>query len=485
MIRAHKIELDVNNKQTTHLVKGCGIARFAYNWGLDRWNTNYNNFTTAQSELLSGGKLTEASELKPNPMSQGILRKDLNRIKREKFPWMLEVTKYAIQGALIDLGEAFKRYFDGTSGHPTLKHKGQHDSFWVSNDHFSVDGYVVTLPKLGKVRLTEQLRFNGKILEATVSRTADKWFISIAVEVKDPTPIHDIEKIIATLHRKLRGKNLKTKGYANVVMDSIVGIDLGIKDFLVMSNGEFVANNKTLKLKLKELKKLQRSLSRKQGFRKGEAKSNSYKEAKIELAKLHKEIADKRNDIIQKITSILIKKYAVICLETLNVRGMMRNHRLARAIADCGFYEFKRVLKYKAQASGTIIIEASQWFASSKTCSHCGYKLDTLPLYIREWTCPHCKNKHNRDFNASVNLRNYGIKELLENTDKYIEVKVKTKKVTKPTVSRTGVACSRSVRPSSKTTAKTNIGISVDDRNLASSHCQNTDSQSKIPDGQI
>jgi putative transposase len=351
MLRSHKIALQPNNKQSTYFKKACGVARFAYNWALAEWERQYK----------AGEKPSEVS-----------LRRQLNAIKREEFPWMLEVTKCAPQMAIIHLGTAFKNFFAGRAKHPTFKKKGVHDSFTLTNDKFAVDGKRIRIPKLGWVRMREELRFIGKIMSATISRKADKWYVSITVDTQD-TP-------------------------AKSENQAVVGVDLGVNRLATLSDGTKIEGRKPYKALLTRMRRLSRSLSRKQ---KG---SKNYKEVQMQLAGLHARIANIRNDELHKLTTMLTRQYSVIVIEDLNVKGMMSNRRLARAVGDMGFYEFRRQLEYKTAMRGGKLIVADRWFASSKMCSKCGVKYEKMPISIRSWTCPGCGAHHDRDMNAAMNL---------------------------------------------------------------------------------
>ena len=363
MILAHRIQLEPNNKQSTYFAKACGVARFAYNWALAEWKKLYD----------SGEKVSE-----------GLLRKQLNAIKRDEFPWMLEVTKCAPQEAIRDLGEAFNNFFAKRAKFPKFKKKGQHDSFGISNNLFSVKDKRIRIPKLGYVRMAEELRFNGKILGAVISRTADRWFVSIQVEMPDPEPIHNSES-------------------------QAVGVDLGVKDLATLSDGTKIAGKKPHKTLLSRLRRLNKSLSRKVGAKKGQTKSQNFKKARIKLSLLHAKIANIRNDETQKLTTMLTKNYGAIGIEDLNVSGMAKNHRLARAVLDMSFFEFRKQLEYKAKMTGSIVVVADRFFPSSKKCSNCGEKYGELELSSREWDCPACGFHHDRDVNAAINLRNNAV----------------------------------------------------------------------------
>jgi putative transposase len=365
MILAHKIELQANNKQRTYFAKASGTARFSYNWALDQWQKQYQAHK-------------ENPDL-PKP-TQGGLRKQLNAIKRIEYPWMLEVTKNAPQMAIIQLGEAFKRFFKGQSGYPKFKRKGVHDSFSITNDQFSLSNSLnrIRIPNLGWVRLREPLRFNGKILSATISRQANKWFVSISVETDDLSHLRKAEN------------------------QGIVGVDLGISSLATLSTSEVVTGSKPLKSLLSRLKKLSRNLSKKQ---KGSA---NWHKAKAKLAKLHARISNIRKDTLHKLTTDLTRRFSVIGIEDLNVKGMLSNGKLARHIADMGFYEFKRQLEYKAQMRGNLIVIADRWYPSSKTCSACGAVKQDLTLKHRIFTCE-CGHTQDRDLNAAINLAHYAV----------------------------------------------------------------------------
>ncbi len=362
MIVAHKIALDPNNVQATYFTRAAGTARFAYNWALAEWQRQYEAW--------------RADNSLPKP-SEAALRRKLNAIKRERFPWMLEVTKTAPQIAIIQLGEAFRNFFAGRAKYPKFRKKGVHDRFTLTNDKFRIDGSRIRIPKLGWVRMRESLRFTGKIMSATVSRVADRWFVSITVDTEDP-PRRQAEN------------------------QGAVGVDLGVAALATLSTGEIIQGPRPHKALLERLRRFSRSLSRKQKGSANRAK------AKVRLARLHARIANIRQDALHKLTSNLTRRFDVICIEDLNVRGMMANKKLARHIADIGMYEVKRQLQYKAALYGAKIIVADRWFPSSKICSECGAIAEKMPLAVREWTCD-CGAHHARDINAAKNLLKYGL----------------------------------------------------------------------------
>ena len=378
-IRGHVIELNPNNKQATYFNKACGVARLSYNWALAEWQKQYQADKDYRDECLKLGLPIDESKL--NKPTQGKLRKQLNAIKREQFPFMLEVTKCSPQEAIIQLGNAFKRFFKGESKYPQFRKKGKNDRFSLTNDQFKIIGRKIKIPNLGWVKMTENLRHQGKILSAKVFKKANKWFVSIAVE---------LDKVI--LPKPKTGKS--------------VGIDLGITDLATLSDGTKIGAPKPLKSKLKKLQRLSKSLSRKQKGSANRAK------AKIKLSRLHLKIANIRKDFLHKLTTNLVKSYDIICLENLNVQGMIKNRKLSRAINDLGFYELKRQLVYKANQWGKQVKELNRFYPSSKTCSNCSYKLESLSLSTRYWTCPNCNTNHDRDINASINILNQADKVL-------------------------------------------------------------------------
>lgn len=372
MVRSHRIALNPNNKQATYFARACGTARFAYNWALAEWKRQY-----------EGGE-------KP---SQAALRRELNRRKREEFPWMLEVTKCAPQMAIIHLGDAFKRFFSGHAKYPQFKKKGHHDSFTITNDQFQVKGSRIRIPNLGWVRMRESLRFVGKIVSATVSRTAQRWFVSITVELP--------EKPMTVCKNQ-----------------AAVGVDLGVETMATLSTGEKVEGAKPHRRLLNRLKRLSRSLSRKV---KG---SCNRQKAKRKLARIHARIANIRNDALHKLTTNLVNRFSTVVVEDLTIRGMSASARgtkenpgknvkaksgLNRSLLDQGFHEFRRQLTYKVEERSGVLIVADRWFASSKTCSSCGHRCDELPLSIRTWRCPTCADNHDRDVNAAKNLASLAV----------------------------------------------------------------------------
>ena len=360
MLIAHRIALDPTNVQRSRFAQAAGTARFAWNWALSEWRRRYEAHR-ADPDL-------------PLPDEAG-LRRALNAAKRSEFPWMYEVTKCAPQEAVIDLGTAFRAFFEKRGGYPRFKKKGAAgDSFCAANEAgtFRVEGRRIRLPRIGWVRMREELRFSGKAKRVTVSRKADRWFASILVETDDIAPlVHPAET---------------------------VGVDLGVKTLAVLSTGETIPGPKAHKRLLAANRRRSRALSRK---RLGSA---NRRKAKARLARLHARIANIRRDATHKATTHLAKTYRRIAVEDLNVRGMASNRRLARSIMDGGFYEFRRQLEYKARMYGSTVVLADRWYPSSRTCSCCGSVKAGLALSQRTFRCDSCGFTLNRDWNAARNL---------------------------------------------------------------------------------
>ena len=269
--RAHKIRLYPNNVQKTYFKKACGTSRFVYNWGLSLWKVQY--------------------ELGKKPSAFG-LKKEFNTIKNKNFPWISEVTKCASEQAFNNLGTSFKNFFTKKSKYPSYKKKGNRDSFYISNDKFLIKGDKIRIPKLGFVRMREELRFVGKIMSVTVSRVADQWYVAISVETEVTSSVFENQEA--------------------------VGVDLGVKALATLSTGEVVIGPKPHKQLLARLRLLNKSVARK---KKG---SSNRRKAVLNLSKLHSRIACIRNDTIHKLTTRLSQDFAIIGIEDLNVRGYVQ-----------------------------------------------------------------------------------------------------------------------------------------------------------------
>ena len=364
ILRAYKTELDVNNSQQTLLMQHIGCARWAFNWAL--------------------AKKKEAFDKKEKIPNAIELHKELNKLKQSEIPWMYESSKCSPQNALRDCDQAFQNFFTrckkqvkGSKGFPKFKSKKNEKQSFRLNGSLRVESNRVKLPRIGWVKLFEKdyIPTDHKILSATVSKHARKWFVSVNTESPDK-PI-------------------------TVAKNDVIGVDLGIKTLATCSDGSIYQNPKALRSNLERLKRRHRQFSRKQKGSKNKAR------AKLRLAKIHYQISNIRKDILHKVTSKIVHENQVIVLEDLNVKGIMSNSRLAKAISDVGLYEFRRQIEYKAKWYGRTVCFADRFYPSSKLCSRCGWKHPNLKLSDRVFKCEVCSQVSDRDMNAALNLRQF------------------------------------------------------------------------------
>lgn len=305
----------------------------------------------------------------------------LTELKKQK-PWLYEVDAVALQQCLKDLDTSYQRFFGCISGFPNFKSKRDKNSYRTNNKlKFDQDNKMIRIPKVGWIKFRDKSNFNGlkKIYNITISKTpSGKYFANISAEV-------DIPAFAKTKKR--------------------CGVDLGLKDFCILNDGTKFENPKFLVNNEKRLRLLQKSLSRKVYG------SKNYEKARIKLAKFHEYIANCRKDYLHKISIFLVKEYDVICAETLQVKNMIKNHKLAKAIQDVGWSEFCRQLEYKCFWYDKKFVQIDTYFASSQLCSNCGYKnSDIKDTKIREWDYQECGSHHDRDINAATNILNEGLK---------------------------------------------------------------------------
>ena len=386
---AHRIQLMPNNKQKTYFQKAIGCCRFSYNWGLQEWQRRISN----GERCISGNKIRNA----------------FNEIRRKQFPWTYEVTKYATSHAFDDLQAAFNDFFSHRANYPMPhKKKENRGSFYVGNDamclsdknkslknvlcNFNGKHQYLKIYKLGYVKMAERMRFNGKVMGVRISQDGDKFFASFTVRITEEEYLRTHPKVA----KEKRGA---------------VGIDLGLKEAMVLSGGIAVHNPRIMRKHQRKITRLSRQLNKRQHARtkqerlQGVKRSSNYRKLAVRLGKEQRHVTNIRKDFQQKLTSVLTTAYGAIAIEDLNVSGMMKNHKLAKSVSDVSFFELRRQLEYKAALNGVRVEVADRWFASSKTCSCCGHKHDGLTLKDRTFICPKCGFTLDRDLNAAINLR--------------------------------------------------------------------------------
>lgn len=357
MLLGLKTELKLNNNQRTQLAKHCGVARHAWNWGL-----------ALTKNILDHNKANPQDKIKfPTAVD---LHKWLVAMVKPENEWYYSVSKCAPQYALRQLAEAWKQAFKKVKKPPKFKKKGRADSFTVDGA-LKVDNFRVKVPVVGWIKTYERLPTGCQPKSFTISRTADRWYISWKIDI-EPT---NEEKSVP-----------------------VVGVDLGVKVLATLSTGEVFEGAKSYRRYEQKLSRLQYLCRHKQRG------SSNWKKAQKKIARLHQKIANIRKDTLHKLTSYLAKNHGRIGIEDLNVRGMLANHKLAKAIADMSFFEFRRQLTYKCELYGSELVIVDRWFPSSKTCSNCGTKKETLSLIERVFECGHCGFTCDRDLNASINL---------------------------------------------------------------------------------
>lgn len=362
-----KTKLNPTKAQAEYFSRACGVVRFTFNWGLEQCNR--------QNEEIKNGKASKHFTARD-------LNKSLNKIKETEFPWMSEVNKCVRQNALIDVEKATINHRKNPHHFKEPKFKKKYssrDSFRMDNSAFRVSGSRIWIPCLGWVKMHEQMRFrSAEPVYATVSREADGWYVGIQVKLYD--------------HKHL--SKAKNQGR--------VGVDLGITNFATLSNGIVFKAPKPLEKKNNKLKWLQHKFAR------TEKTSRNHVKLRARIARLHQRISRIRLDFIHKVTAYIAANHSEICIEDLNVKGMMKNHHLARAISDMGWYEFRRQLEYKVSLRGGRLVIADRTYPSSKMCCFCGMKNKDVKLGDTEWDCP-CCGEHipDRDKNAAINLRNF------------------------------------------------------------------------------
>ena len=354
---AYKYRMHPNKEQKEYFAKCFGCVRFIYNRMLSDKIEYYNK--TKQ-------------KLNNTPAQY-----------KNEFPWLKEVDSLALANAQMNLQTAYNNFFKRPEvGFPKFKSKKSHkDSYTTNNQNGTVaisDKYI-KLPKIGSVKIKKHRTFDGLIKSVTISKNpSGKYYVSVLVEQIEKEKLSESE--------------------------SAIGIDLGLKEFCITSDGEMIENPRYLQKSENRLRKLQKDLSR---CNKG---SKNREKCRIKVARQYEKITNQRKDFLHKLSKRLIDENQIICLEDLSVKNMMSDHQIAKSIADVSWSEFVRQLKYKADWYGREIIQIDKWYPSSQICSTCGYKSGRKELHVRKWTCPECGTLHERDVNAAINILNEGLR---------------------------------------------------------------------------
>lgn len=371
MYVTHQVQLQPSKRQEQYFKQACGVSRQAYNIMLQRSRDAY--------ECWQYGEIEE----KPS-VHEYSLRKEFNKLKKLLLPWTKQVTKYAADSAITNLAFGYGSFFRG-AGFPRFKRRkhgtGSYTMCGGPKTDYAFSGRKLKVPgsrKLGLVRTTQSPRYEGVIKKVTIKQRAGKWYATICYEVSSETPLIPTKTKLGT-----------------------VGVDLGIKDLAVLSDGTVFDNPRAYVRAQRKLRKEDKALSRKVRG------SSNWEKQLLKLQRAHKKVSDVRKGYLHNLTSHLSKNYQKVVIEDLNVRGMTKNRKLSKHILDAGFCEIRRQLEYKCEWYGSELVVVDRWFPSSKLCSQCGAKKEKLTLNERVYNCASCGESLDRDLNAALNLAGY------------------------------------------------------------------------------
>ncbi|KAF1305332.1 IS200/IS605 family element RNA-guided endonuclease TnpB [Candidatus Enterococcus willemsii] len=368
MKKAHKIRIYPNKKQAIQFQKTFGCVRFYWNFLLNQRITNYK--MKKENENDKEDKTTYAT-LK----------------KQEEFAWLKEVEAQPLSQVAMDLNKAYNNTFKSNFGFPKFKSKKYSKKSYRTAMGMKVNGNYFYVSKVGWVKMAETLRFNGKLMNVTISQSkSGKYFATFLVD---------------------------TENFVKRPVKETIGLDLGLTHFCITSAGEKIDNKKFYRSLEKRLVMEQRKLSKRFEVAKSHKRkldeSRNYQKQKVKVARIHEKIQNQRLDFLHKLSSRLTDENQIICIEDLNVKGLVKNHKLAKSISDASWSEFVRQLEYKSAWKGRILVKIDRFFPSSQLCSSCGHNDGKKELHIREWTCTNCDITHDRDVNASINIRTEGL----------------------------------------------------------------------------